>query len=188
MTGWPPRVPSKTIMTDATCLKAHRTASSLRAKGGARAADRAQGEDQETFPWIVSPSTGGMNTKLHAVTDAKGRPIRFFMPAGQKRRPCRCGSTAGQPAQGRLAGCGSGRDADWLREAIENKGTNVRIPGRASRKRTVNCDKRRCKRRDRIEIMFGRRKDGRRVATRYGRCPETFLSAIALAPTTLLPP
>jgi hypothetical protein len=24
-----------------------------------------------------------MNTKLHAVTDAKGRPIRFFMSAAQ---------------------------------------------------------------------------------------------------------
>ena len=24
-----------------------------------------------------------MNTKLHAVTDADGRPIRFFMSAGQ---------------------------------------------------------------------------------------------------------
>ena len=24
-----------------------------------------------------------MNTKLHAVTDADGRPIRFFMTAGQ---------------------------------------------------------------------------------------------------------
>jgi len=24
-----------------------------------------------------------MNTKLHAITDVKGRPIRFFMTAGQ---------------------------------------------------------------------------------------------------------
>ncbi len=24
-----------------------------------------------------------MNTKLHAVTDARGRPIRFFITAGQ---------------------------------------------------------------------------------------------------------
>jgi len=24
-----------------------------------------------------------MNTKLHAVTDAEGRPIRFFITAGQ---------------------------------------------------------------------------------------------------------
>ena len=26
---------------------------------------------------------GGMNTKLHAVTDANGRPLSFFMTAGQ---------------------------------------------------------------------------------------------------------
>jgi len=32
-----------------------------------------------------------------------------------------------------------------------------------------------------IEIMFGRLKDWRRVATRYDRCPRVFLSAIALA-------
>lgn len=42
-------------------------------------------------------------------------------------------------------------------------------------------DKRRYKRRNRIEIMFGRLKDWRRVATRYDRCPKVFLSAIALA-------
>ena len=45
--------------------------------------------------------------------------------------------------------------------------------------------KRRYKRRNRIEIMFGRLKDWRRVATRYDRCPETYLSAIALAATVL---
>lgn len=28
---------------------------------------------------------GGKNTKLHAVTDAIGRPITFFMSAGQVR-------------------------------------------------------------------------------------------------------
>mgnify|MGYP001363774049 CR=1 FL=1 len=49
---------------------------------------------------------GGMNTKLHAVTYANGRPIGFFRTAGQ-----------------------------------------------------VSDDKRRYKRRNRIEIMFGRLKD-----------------------------
>ncbi|WP_367275274.1 transposase, partial [uncultured Brevundimonas sp.] len=38
---------------------------------------------------------------------------------------------------------------------------------------------------NRIEIMFGRLKDWRRVATRYDRCPTVFLSAIALAATVL---
>lgn len=42
-------------------------------------------------------------------------------------------------------------------------------------------DKRRYGRRNRIEIMFGRLKDWRRLATRYDRCPKVFLSAIALA-------
>jgi transposase len=45
----------------------------------------------------------------------------------------------------------------------------------------VRYDKRRYKRRNRIEIMFGWLKDWRRVATRYDRCPKVFLSAIALA-------
>ena len=45
----------------------------------------------------------------------------------------------------------------------------------------MKYDKCRYKRRNRIEIMFGRLKDWRRVATRYDRCPKVFLSAIALA-------
>ena len=42
---------------------------------------------------------------------------------------------------------------------------------------------RRCKRRNRIEIIFGKLKDWRRVVTRYDRCSKVFLSAIALAAT-----
>ena len=54
------------------------------------------------------------------------------------------------------------------------------IPGRKSRDKPVRYDKRRYKRHNRIEIMFGRLKDWRRVATRYDRCPKVFPSAIAL--------
>ena len=59
------------------------------------------------------------------------------------------------------------------------------IPGRRGRKTVVKYDRRRYKRRNRIEIMFGRLKDWRRIATRYDRCPKVFLSAIALAATVL---
>jgi transposase len=74
-----------------------------------------------------------------------------------------------------------GYDADRFREAWKNQWIHVCIPGRKQRKTTVQYDKRRYKRRNRIEIMFGRLKDLRRVATRSDRCPEVFLSAIALA-------
>ena len=31
----------------------------------------------------IGRTKGGLNTKLHAVTDVRGRPISFFMTAGQ---------------------------------------------------------------------------------------------------------
>lgn len=76
-------------------------------------------------------------------------------------------------------------DADWYRDALQAKGIAPCIPGRKSRNKAIKYDKRRYKRRIRIEIMFGRLKDWRRVATRYDRCPMVFLSAIALAATVI---
>jgi transposase len=78
-----------------------------------------------------------------------------------------------------------GYDAGWFREALLDRGTKPCIPGRKSRDRPIRHDKRRYKRRHRIEMMFGRLKDWRRVATRYDRCPVVLLSAIALAATVM---
>jgi transposase len=61
-------------------------------------------------------------------------------------------------------------------------------PGQKSRGKPIKYDKRRYKRRNRIEIMFERFKDGRRVATRYDRCPKVFLSGVALAATVMFWP
>ncbi len=58
-----------------------------------------------------------------------------------------------------------GYDAEWFRDALERKGIKPCIPGRKSRSMPVKYDKRRYKRRNRIEIMFGRLKDWRRVAS-----------------------
>jgi transposase len=78
-----------------------------------------------------------------------------------------------------------GYDADWFRDALQAKGIKTCIPGRKSRNKAVKYDKRRYRRRNRIEIMFGRLRDWRRVATRYDRCPTAFFSAIALAVTVI---
>ena len=78
-----------------------------------------------------------------------------------------------------------GYDADRFRDALKDKGIKPCILGRKSRGKTIKHDKRRYKRRNRIEIMFGRLKDWRRVATRYDRCPKIFLSAVALAATVM---
>ncbi len=49
----------------------------------------------------------------------------------------------------------------------------------------VKYDKRRYRRRSRIEIMFVRLKDWRRIASRFDRCPTAFFSAITLASTVI---
>jgi transposase len=126
-----------------------------------------------------------MNTKLHAVTDTSSRPIRFFITAGQVSDYTGAAALlSGLPdAEWLLAD--RGYDADWFREALTDRGTRPCIPGRKSRNKTVRYDKRRYKRRNRIERMFGRLNDWRRGATRYDRCPKVFLSAIALAATVI---
>ena len=65
------------------------------------------------------------------------------------------------------------------------KGIKPCIPGGKSRALPVKYDKRRYKRRNRIEIMFDRLQDWRRVATRYDHCPTVYFSALALAATVL---
>jgi transposase len=59
------------------------------------------------------------------------------------------------------------------------------IPDRKSRIIPVKYDKRRYQSGSRIEIMFSRLKDWRRVATRYNRCPTVFFSTVALAATAI---
>ena len=126
-----------------------------------------------------------MNTTLHAICDSKGRPLNLIVTAGQvsdyigARALLSC-----LPNVDWLLG-DRGHDADWFREALEDKGIRACIPGRKQRKKPVKYDKRRDKCRNRIEIMFGRLKDWRRVATRYDSYPKFFLSGIALAATVI---
>ena len=74
-----------------------------------------------------------------------------------------------------------GYDADWFRDALRAKGITPCIPGKKNRRIPIPYDKTLYKQRHKIEIMFGRLKDWRRIAMRYDRCAHTFFSAICLA-------
>ena len=126
-----------------------------------------------------------MNTKLHAVTDANGRPLSFFMTGGQVSDYTGAAALLDDLPKAQWLLGDRGYDADWFRDALQAQGIQPCIPGRRSRLEPIKYDKRRYRCRSRIEIMFGRLKDWRRVATRYDRCPTVFLSAIALAATVI---
>jgi transposase len=81
---------------------------------------------------------GGMNTKLHAVTDAKGRPIRFFMTAGQVSDYTGAAALLGSLPKAEWLLADRGYDADWFRDALKDKGIKPCIPGRKSRGKPSN--------------------------------------------------
>ena len=107
----------KTIMIDATYLKAHRTASSLRVKKGGRGRS-------------IGRTKGGLNTKLHAITDAKGRPLKFFMIAGAVSDYTGAAALLDHMPKAEWLLADRGYDADWYREALKDKGIRVCIPVR----------------------------------------------------------
>ena len=126
-----------------------------------------------------------MNTKLHAVNDADGRPLSFFMTAGQVSDYTGAAALLDDLPKAQWLLHDRGYDADWFRDALKARGIQACISGRKSRNEPVRYDKRRYRGRSRIEIMFGRQKDRRRVATSYDRRPTVFFSAIALATTVI---
>lgn len=78
-----------------------------------------------------------------------------------------------------------GYDADWFRAALADRKITAFIPSKSNRKVPIPHDTALYRQRHKIEIMFGRLKDWRRIHTRYDRCAHTFMSAICIAATVI---
>jgi transposase len=122
----------KTVMIDSIYLKAHRTANSLRSKKG--------GPDDQRGR-LIDLTKGSMNTKLHAVTDAEGRPIQFIMTAGQVNDYIGVAALLGSLPNAEWLLADRGYDVDWFRDAMKDKGIKPCIPGRKSRAKPIKHDK-----------------------------------------------
>ena len=78
-----------------------------------------------------------------------------------------------------------GYDSSRFRAALLARGIEPCIPSSRSRKVALPYDQTLYRQRHRIENMFGRLKDWRRIAMRYDRCAHTFFSAILIAAIVL---
>lgn len=117
----------------------------------------------------IGISRGGRTTKIHALVDVLGRLLRLVLTPGNtsdiKGADLLVGETVGMK---RLI-ADRGYDANRLRATLREQGTIPIIPGRRNRKRPIQYDERRYRDRWRVEAMFCRLKDFRRVATRYDK-------------------
>ena len=127
-------------------------------------------------------SRGGLTTKIHALTNQDGLPIRFELTPGQANDApvCKVLLTCLQPGQAVLAD--KAYDADWIREMIWEQGAEAVIPPRSNRKLPKDFDEDLYKQRNKIERFFGRLKSSfRRIATRYEKTANNFMAMIKLA-------
>jgi len=74
-------------------------------------------------------------------------------------------------------------DGDDLRRWLIERGIMPVIPNLSNRPKPHPFQKRRYRKRNKIERMFCRLKDARRIATRYDRSARTYLNAICLIST-----
>nr|WP_272210892.1 IS5 family transposase [Marinicella sp. W31]MDC2876807.1 IS5 family transposase [Marinicella sp. W31] len=155
------------LMIDATHLKAHRTAASLLKRG--------------CSPRRIGRTKGGLNSKLHAVCDGHGRPLIMLLSEGQTSDYKGAARMIESFPKAKTLLADKGYDADWFREALAERKIKACIPSRANRKVPIAHDRKLYQKRHKIENMFGRLKDWRRIHTRYDRCAHTFFSSICIA-------
>ena len=122
-----------------------------------------------------------MNSKLHAVCDQSGRPIILKLSAGQVSDHKGAAMVLEElPAASHLI-ADRGYDSARSRPAPTAKGIEPCIPSSRSRKTPFPYDKHIYRQRHKVENLFAKLKDWRRIATRYDRCAHTFFSAICIA-------
>jgi transposase len=76
-----------------------------------------------------------------------------------------------------------GYDSNAVRRKIESKGAAPNIPPKNNRRWKSCFSPWLYRHRNAIELMFGRLKDFRRIATRYDRLARNFLAAVCLVAT-----
>ena len=129
----------------------------------------------------IGISRGGRTTKIHALVDVLGRPLRLVLTPGNTSDVKGADLLIGETVGMKRVIADRGYDANRIRAALREQGTIPVIPGRRNRKRPIQYDERRYKDRWRVEAIFCRLKDFRRVATRYDKLARNFLSAVCLA-------
>lgn len=133
----------------------------------------------------IGCSRGGRTTKIHLVVDGNGRPIALGVTPGQLGDMRAALPLLASIPPGRLCLADAAYDANGLRQFLIDRGTLPVIPNNPTRKRFHPFDRTLYRARNRVERAVCRLKDWRRVATRYDKHADIFLSTVALAATII---
>ncbi len=159
----------KVVFLDSTVVRAHQHAAGAPRKKGEQAIGR---------------SRGGLTTKIHVLCASENDALDLCLTAGEAGD-----APAGEKLIDALAPCkgvtkaamDKAYDSDRIRRKLDDKGIEPVIPPKANRKESMAYDKECYKQRNRVERLFNKIKQFRRVATRYEKLKATFLAFVTLA-------
>lgn len=129
----------------------------------------------------IGRSRGGRTTKIHALTDAAGKPRLLLITPGNLHDVMAAPEllSAVGPVARLIAD--KAYDTNKLRNLLAEHGIEAVIPSIARRKPLIPYDPVAYRQRNLIERMFCRLKDFRRIATRYDKLARNFLAGVMLA-------
>jgi transposase len=126
-------------------------------------------------------SRGGLTSKIHAVVDTNGLPVRLALTAGEAHDNRLAGKLLSRLTSETMLLADRGYDADWIRVLAAKKGAWANIPPRCNRKEPICFSPYLYRARNLVERFFNKIKHCRRVATRYDKLAANYLAFVQLA-------
>ena len=154
-------------MIDSSSVRVHQHAGPVcQKKGGARCMGR---------------SRGGLTTKIHAVVEARGLPIRLGLTPGQAYDGEAAMELLNALPEAAMVLADKAYDANAIREMIDGQGAWANIPPKSNRKDPICFSPHLYKARNLVERFFNKIKHFRRIATRYDKLAANYMAMIKLA-------
>ena len=126
-----------------------------------------------------------MSTKINAVVDHQGMPVRIVLSPGHSSDKTLAPTLIEGLKPDRDLVADRGYDARAIINLVESRGGRAHIPTCRDRKIQRSVDHAIYRQRNLIERFFNKLKHFRRVATRYDKTARNFLAAVLLAATRL---
>jgi len=140
---------------------------------------RKRGADFEA----IGTTKGGRNSKIHAIVDEFCRPWVFILTPGNTADCVMAEDCVSLIPGIKELLADKGYDTNAIRDFLKERGIRAVIPSKSSRNKKFRHDKQVYKKRNVVERCFGRLKDWRRIATRYDKLAQNFLSALCFVAT-----
>lgn len=149
------------IMIDATIVRAH----------ACSAGYEKDSQEKEA----LGRSVGGFTSKIHALVDALGNPLRFILTPGQKHDITQAQNLI-EGYQNTFIIADKGYDSDdFIQYILDSQSISV-IPSKSNRLNPRDYDKHIYKERNLVECFFGKIKHFRRVFSRFDKRARTFMA------------